>query len=173
MTGRVQGLLASAAFALYAAMGAAAFAQPGPPPGPGHNVMMRAPESAAERAGKLRDLLQLKPAQEPALQAFVGALDSARQAMGPPGGAPQAMPATTPERLARMQEMMARHQAAANAMIEATRRFYDQLDPAQKRAFDAMPPMMMMHHGLGGPMGGPGGGMGPRGVEGMGPPPGQ
>jgi hypothetical protein len=167
--------LATSALALYAAAGgAAAFAQPAPPGGgrpmahgPGGPMMGRRGADPAERAAKLRDLLQLKPAQEPALQAYVQALDSARQGMTPPGGA-EAWPKTTPERLARMQQMMAQHQSAMTAMIDATRRFYDQLDPAQKRAFDAMP--MMMGPGMG-PMGG---GMGPGhgpGGPGMAPPP--
>jgi hypothetical protein len=65
---------------------------------------------------------------------------------------------------------MAQHQSAMASAIDATRRFYDQLDPAQKRAFDALPPMMLMMHG-GGMMGGPGmmGGWG--GMPMMGPPP--
>ena len=59
-------------------------------------------------------------------------------------------PQTTPERLARMQQMMAQHQSAMASVVDATRRFYDQLDPAQKRAFDAAPMMMMMGPGMGG-----------------------
>jgi hypothetical protein len=176
MTGRIHGLLAGAAFALYAAAGAAAFAEPapgpgGPPggPGPGKAVMARAHPSPAERAARLRDLLQLKPAQEPALQTYVAALDSAGQGLwkGLGGMMSGGMPQTTPERLARMQQMMAQHQTAVAAMIDATRRFYDQLDPAQKRAFDALPEMMM-HGGMMGGMGMMGG---PGMMQGMGPPP--
>jgi hypothetical protein len=62
------------------------------------------------------------------------------------------MPATTPERLALMQQMMAQRQGAMTAAIDATRQFYDQLDPGQKKAFDAMP--MTLHDGVG-MMGGP------------------
>jgi hypothetical protein len=186
MTGRIQGLLASAAFALYAVAGAAAFAQPaarpeGPPaggPGPGKSIMRRSPPSAAEHAARLRDLLQLKPAQEPALTAYVSALENAREGMIGGAGAMMsgAAPQTTPERLARMQQLMAQHQSAVTSAIEATRRFYDQLDPAQKRAFDALPPMMLMMHGsgmMGGPgmMGGSGMMGGGDGMPMMGPPP--
>jgi hypothetical protein len=154
---RMQGLAAGAAFTLYAAMGAAAFAQPTPGmasgPGPQHHTITAHREDSAEHVARLRDLLQLRPAQEPALQAFVTALKSAHQGMPSPGGP---MPSTTPERLVRMQQMMAQHQKTMSAVIDATRRFYDQLDPGQKRAFDAIPMkkmMMMHHHGM---MGGPG-----------------
>jgi hypothetical protein len=166
MTGQIHRLLAGAALVLCA--GAAAYAQtpPAGPPGPGKGIMMRAPQTAAEHAARLRDLLQLKPAQEPALQAFASALESARQSLrsGMTAGPP---PQTTPERLARMQQMMTLRQSAMTAVIEATRRFYDQLDPAQKRAFDALPTQRGM--GMGGMHGM--GGMG--GMEGMpmGPPP--
>jgi hypothetical protein len=176
MKGRFHVVLAASALALYAATGAAAFAQPAPPAGakpmahgPGGPMMGQRGGDPAERAAKLRDLLQLKPAQEPALQAYLQALGSARQGMTP--GDDATWPKTTPERLARMQQMMAQHQAAMTAMMDATRRFYDQLDPAQKRAFDALP--MRMGPGMG-PMGG---GMGPRrgpggpGGHGMAPPP--
>jgi hypothetical protein len=160
MRGHLHGLLAGAAFALYAAAGVAAFAQPAPPPGgpegpPGarhmHGPQARDP---AEHAAHLRDVLQLKPAQEPALQAFVTALQSARSGMGParPPGPP---PATTPERLDAMQQGMARRQAAMTTVIDATRRFYAQLDPAQKRAFDALPPPAMGGGGMMGPPGPP------------------
>lgn len=156
MGGHLKRLTAAAAFAAYAAVGLAAFAQPGPAPAgraalPHPPPVESRPASDAERAERLRAVLQLKPAQEPALQAYIAAQDTARRGMaGGMGDGP--MPATTPERLERMQAMMARHQAAMTAMIDATRRFYDQLDPAQKRAFDALPMQMMGSHG--GMMGG-------------------
>jgi len=152
MRSGIQSVAAGGAFALYAAMGAAAFAQPTPAAAPAaHQHGMAAKgDDPAERASRLRDVLQLRPAQEPALQAYVSALRSAHQGMASEPAAP--MPSTTPERLDRMQRMMAQHQAAMTAMIDATRRFYDQLDAGQKRAFDAMPPKTMMkhHHGMGG-----------------------
>jgi hypothetical protein len=120
----------------------------------------------AEQAERLATVLQLRPAQQAAAQAFVGALDAARQQMiaAMPDGAP---PQTTPERLALMQRMMAQHQSAMTQVIEATRRFYAQLDPAQQRAFDALSPMLMRHHMMMGAMGPPEG-PGPHGP--MGPP---
>lgn len=172
MRGRIQGLFAGGAFALYLAAGAAAFAQPmaGDPHGdmPRGNMMMAHAESPAERAGRLRDLLQLRPAQEPALQSLMAALETGRKSMMDGMAMSGPMPSTTPERLARMQQMMAQHQAAAAAAMDAVRKFYDQLDPGQKRAFDALP--MMMMHGDMGMMGGMGS-MGPMDGAAM-PPPG-
>jgi hypothetical protein len=133
-------------------------------------------ETPAERAARLRDVLQLRPNQDAALQAFVGAQDSARQSIA--GAMAGPWPQTTPERLTRMQQMMSQHQTAMSAYMDATRRFYDQLDPAQKRAFDAMGPRMMMPGGgMGGGMGGGGwgghGGMRGRGMMAPPPPPAQ
>jgi hypothetical protein len=100
-------------------------------------------------AERLRNLLQLRPEQEPALTAYleamkpkmrVGRLDATEE-----------RPDTTPEKLARMEQRLAERQAAERARIEAVRRFYVQLDPRQKKAFDELP--LMMGPGLiGGPM---------------------
>jgi len=46
------------------------------------------------------------------------------------------------QKLARMEARMTEHEAAMKTRIAATKRFYDQLDPAQKRAFDELPLMM-------------------------------
>lgn len=153
MKASIHGWAAGAAFAIYVAVGATAFAQPASSAAtsPAQPPARMGAESQAQRADRLRAVLQLKPAQEPALQAYVAALDSSHRAMMD-GMQPGSAPATTPERLARMRQMMERHQSAMTAMIEATQRFYDQLDVSQKRAFDALP-MTMMHDGMG-PMGG-------------------
>jgi protein CpxP len=91
----------------------------------------------------LRDVLQLTPAQEPALQALVAA-------MKPPEGLREKMKAeheamaqlTTPQRLDRMKARMAEHEAMMDQHIAAVKHFYAQLTPAQQKAFDALPPMM-------------------------------
>ncbi|MDB5435333.1 MAG: hypothetical protein JWR47_1590, partial [Phenylobacterium sp.] len=54
---------------------------------------------------------------------------------------------TTPQRLAEMEAQMAAHTAAMHVRIEATKRFYDQLEPSQKKVFDELPMLMI------GPMG--------------------
>ncbi|MBS0411586.1 MAG: Spy/CpxP family protein refolding chaperone [Proteobacteria bacterium] len=113
-------------------------------------------------AARLRDILQLRPDQEGALHAF---LDS----MKPPADMMERMRKdhdeaehlTTPQRLDRMLAKMDEHHAHMVAHIEAVKRFYAQLSPAQQKAFDAMGPMMHGRHGMGGP--GMGGHHGPMG----------
>jgi hypothetical protein len=101
----------------------------------------------------LRAILQLKPGQEAALTAYVAAMkppEHGRDGMmhRADGGPPT--PKTTPERLAMIDKRMSEHAAKAHARLDAIRTFYNQLDPAQKRAFDELPPMMGRHRG--GPM---------------------
>jgi hypothetical protein len=156
--------LAGAAFVLYAAAGVAAYAQPVPPAPPGmdrheHRMVVRRGFDEQDQARHLRAILQLRPSQEPALAAYLAATrpdPAATMRMQAPG-----QPKTTPERLARMEQMIAMHQETMRARIEATKRFYGQLDPAQKAAFDELPLM-------GGPMGV--GHMGPVKIMHRGPP---
>jgi hypothetical protein len=151
-----QGAIAGAAFALFAAAGAAAYAQAAPEAQPRlergerheqRTVIIRRGDERPDQAEHLRAILQLKSGQETALTAYL-------EAMHPKGDHERMMrmhgegeAKTTPERLARMEARMAEHEAAMKSRIAATKRFYDQLDPAQKRAFDELPLMM------GGPMG--------------------
>ncbi len=121
----------------------------------------------AKHAQHLRDVLQLTSAQEPALQAFLAATKPPEHPAhpahpGPDGDKAEHKPMTTPERLDMQAAMMAKHHAAFEKRAAATRAFYAQLTPAQKKAFDALP---MMH----GPrmMHGPGGKGGMRGMGGM------
>lgn len=150
MARRLNGLLAGAALALAATCGAAAYAQPAAKAAPAmerhEERMMMIQRHGAERdpAQHLRAILQLRPNQEPALQAFLAAGKPDHDHMMRMDDA--AEPKTTPERLAMMEQHMTEMQAAMRARIDATRRFYDQLDPAQKRAFDEMPMMMMGGH---------------------------
>jgi protein CpxP len=155
--------------ALVAALslaGGASFAQPAAPPasGPhaeGHHWQRPDPAQMAERhAQHLRDALQLRPDQEPALRALIAA-------MQPPPGAMDKMreaheagaKLTTPERLDRMQAMMAEHEARFREHVDAIKRFYAQLSPSQQKAFDAMPMMGMGGHGMHGGMHGMNDGM--------------
>ena len=87
-------------------------------------------------AEHLRNMLQLKPNQETALQAYVAAMHPEGHEMT---RADDAMaPRTTPERLALMQKHLDEHNAMVRGQIEATKRFYDQLDPGQRKAFDEL-----------------------------------
>lgn len=162
--------------ALAGGLASASFAQPAAMPMAGHPMaghamegrMVQAdPEAMAARFTEhLRAVLQLTPAQEPALKAFIAA-------MKPPGDMRERMAArrqemaglTTPQRLDRMKARMAERQAEFDRHADAVRRFYAQLTPSQQKAFDAMGPM----HGHGGMGGGRHmmGGMGD--MDGMGP----
>ena len=155
---RYQGVLAGAALALSAAVAATAYAQAAPDSeqqprvdrGERHErherhertVIIRRGDDGVNQAEHLRAILQLKPAQEPALTAYLAAMHPKgdHERMMKMGG--EGRPKTTPEKLARMEARMTEHEAAMKTRIAATKRFYDQLDPAQKRAFDELPLMM-------------------------------
>ena len=173
-----RGLALMAAAALTLATAAAAVAQDAPPPGPppmadegpggpdGPPPMMRHhrldPEAQAQH---LRDVLQLRADQDGALKAYLDAVAPGDRGKDRPNreavDAPR-KPLTTPERLDREAE----HLARAKARIDATRAFYAALSPSQKKAFDALGPMAGGHgpmmrrvefrHFKGGPGGMPG-----------------
>jgi len=152
------GLIAGAALSLAAAT--ATFAQapaPGAPPAPRAGMMHHQQHDPAAMAAKLRTSLQLTPAQEPALQAFIGAMQPTgemREHMK--GDRDQWKTLTTPQRLDKMQAMMSEHQQMFARHADAVRRFYAALTPAQQKDFDAMHQGMM---GDGGMHGGKGHGM--------------
>lgn len=98
-------------------------------------------------------LLQLRPEQRPALQAFL-------EATRPHHGHGRdhmvrfehhADDRTTLQRLDDMQARAAEHKAETDRKVAAIKTFYGQLDAKQKQAFDAMP-MLMMVGRMGGPM---------------------
>ena len=146
-----------AALLTVAALPAAAQQAPGAPPMPHRDHAMM----AQRRADDLALLLDLKPAQRPALDAFLKA-SRPGWAQGRPGrrpeGTPQAGAGTTPpsftQRLDRMDEFGARRAEAGHQRIAATKAFYQSLDPHQQQLFEAV---MRMRHGRGG-HGGHGGG---------------
>jgi protein CpxP len=168
----VRPLCLSASILILGACGAAT-AQPAPPPPPGHDMMGSMhdmgkggmghdPAAMAQRhADKLRAALQLTPAQEPALRAFLAEMRPP-EGMGGKMGMGERMKGmheemaslTTPQRLDRMQERMDKHRAMFDRHAAAVKRFYAQLTPAQQKAFDAMPMMGHMDHGRRGGHGG-------------------
>jgi hypothetical protein len=101
------------------------------------------------REQHLKDVLQLRPNQEPALKAFLEATapDRARDRVvrfDRDGGG-----RNTAERLAEMEAQFAQQQAGMRRRIDATKAFYAQLDERQRKAFDAMPMLMMAGPGFG------------------------
>jgi hypothetical protein len=161
-------LALAASLALVAGV---SFAQQPPPPGQGpgerYGERMRPdPAQIAERrAQRLRDTLQLRPDQEPALRAFLDASRPSGDRMGRRHDRGEAQaPLTTPQRLDRMHERLAERMANFERRAAATKRFYAALSPAQQRAFDALPRDGGRRGGRGGPGGHHGGHHGgPRG----------
>jgi hypothetical protein len=98
----------------------------------------------------MKALLQLRPDQEPALKAFLDASQPEHRGGDhmvrfDRGGDAR----TTTERLSEMEQRMAEQQAGMKKRIDATRAFYAQLDEKQRKAFDAMPMLMMVGPGMG------------------------
>jgi len=160
-----------AAFAA-AVLGSAAFAahaQTQAPIGgaPKDGPRAERPRDPAQRIQAMRERLGLTPAQESAFQTWLGSMrppEGMRRGERPNRGEGQAL--STPERIDRRLAMAEQRLAMAKQRGEATKRFYAQLTPDQKKTFDAMRPM-------GGGRGGPGmrgghrrGGMGPGGERG-------
>lgn len=103
----------------------------------GRGMVLRAERHHRDPAEHLRAVLQLRPNQEPALKAYLAAIEPQHHEttivrLGDEG------PRTTPERLAQIETMLAEHDQTVHARVEATRRFYDQLDATQKKAFDEL-----------------------------------
>lgn len=134
-------------------------------------------------ADDLALLLDLKPAQRPALDAFLKAshpgmnmgMDMGMGPMGgPAGGEPAdgaAPPPTFTEHLDRMDQAATRRADAQHQRVAAVKAFYQSLDPHQRQLFEAV---MRLRHG-GGKQGGMGGHMrgghpGPDGMDGPGAP---
>jgi hypothetical protein len=114
--------------------------------GAGERRVMIMRHGERDPAEHLRTLLQLKPSQEAALSAYLAATrpDHAHEhfvEMSDHEGAK-----TTPQRLGEMEKRMAERAARGHARIDATRRFYDQLEPSQEKVFDELPMLI-------GPMG--------------------
>ncbi|HYE46711.1 MAG TPA: Spy/CpxP family protein refolding chaperone [Caulobacter sp.] len=156
---RHAGLLASAAFALTAA-GAAVAGEPAAKekgevkverkvfvhraggPGGHHGPMAMRHHDPEAHAQHLRDTLQLRPDQEPALKAYLEATKpqvhkfEKKLEDGKPAEKPKML--TTPERLDLQAKRMADHQAAFQKRANATRAFYAALSPSQQKAFDVL-----------------------------------
>ena len=116
-------------------------------------------EMRQRREQRLHDVLQIRPDQETAFHAYLTAVTPPRrEGEGPRGagrerdGRDREKPAmTTPERLDRVAARQAEHEKRFAQVASATKAFYGALNPEQRKAFDAMPTMMMGegHHGFG------------------------
>ena len=116
------------------------------------------PPSAAQRAAWMHDrqeahakalhaILNLRPDQEAAFQAFQAAMTPPPREHHEHMDQAAAAAMTTPQRLDRMADRMAKHDADFRRRADAIKAFYAALGPDQQRAFDAM-------HEMGGHRGG-------------------
>jgi len=163
MTSTIRRLLLGASLAASMGLAGAALAQDeaGPPQGPPTEAHQGRAERVAQYAAELREALHLRADQQGALDEYLASMRPHRgdHRGRREGDEDQAL--TTPDRLDRMLARYDEHRARLVAMIEPTKRFYAQLTPEQRRAFDQMPPPGVGHHreGLGPRM------LGPRGRD--------
>jgi hypothetical protein len=127
----------------------------------------RRAEMQADRAQRMHDILQITPAQEGAFKAFQDAMKPPTPPKPPTQAELDARKnMTTTQRLdARMARVTERYNAA-KTRTDATKRFYNALNPAQKKSFDALGDGMRQRAGMtrdGRGPGGPGMGRGMRG----------
>lgn len=125
--------------------------------GPISRTMMA--QMQAREADDIALLLNLRANQRPALAAFLGSMTPPPPPWVGEGRSAQDGPQTMPPRegfaqhLDRMTQDTARRSAEDLQRIAAARKFYDALDPTQRRAFEAL---LRLRHGRGpgfGPMG--------------------
>jgi hypothetical protein len=146
-----------AGLALPLGLASAALAQDAPPSGAtadmhhgwGDHHMGDPAERRAHMTQHLREVLQLQPAQDAALAAFIDSMKPPGGDMHPGMGHDDGAMAhlSTPELL---DKMMARFDAMHSRMaahVAATKQFYAQLTPSQQKAFDDLAPMMIGHFG--------------------------
>ena len=89
----------------------------------------------AERADRLKTLLQLQPNQQAAWDKYVKATTPAPRAK-PAGERPDLRKLSTPERLDLAQKLRKERAAHAEQRDQATRAFYSSLNSSQQKAFD-------------------------------------
>ena len=113
------------------------------------------PARMAERVNRhladLKQKLQITASQEAAWTSFANAMQPPANLQRPDRQALANL--TTPERLDQMRAMRDRRNAEMDRRAEATKAFYAQLSPEQKKTFDSETARMFQH----GPRGGHGG----------------
>lgn len=140
-------LVAATALALLGLTAAAQAPQPAvvaPRPAPamqGQHPMMqhhleRQQQRAAQRQERLKQILQITPAQEGAWSTWIASRQAGKSFRR--GQRAELAQLTTPERIDRMRALRAARVAEADRRGEATKAFYAALTPAQQKAFDAL-----------------------------------
>jgi hypothetical protein len=138
--------LSRVALAAALSISTLAAAEPAPPQGQDRHawIQQRIAERRAETSRDLAILLEIKPGQQAALDAFLAARAPERDDSRPGSGAAE----TEPERLDRMSAVAQGRAARMQGRIEATRRFYAALDPRQQRLFDALMRLRRASHDM-------------------------
>jgi len=140
-------LVAATALALLGLGAGAQAPQPaavaaGPAPAmQGQRPMMEHPlerqqQRAAQRQARLKQILQITPAQEGAWSTWIASRQAGKSFQR--GQRAQFAQLATPERLDRMRALRAARVAEADRRGEATKAFYAALTPSQQKAFDAL-----------------------------------
>jgi protein CpxP len=132
---------------VLATLGLAAVAQtpPGPPPGgPARQERMERFDPArmqqhmqarmAKRMARLKETLQIAPAQEGAWTAWTASMQPPANWKRPDRAEFERL--TTPQRIDRMHALRAERMARMDQRAEATKTFYAALNPTQQRVFD-------------------------------------
>ena len=100
-------------------------------------------ERQEAKAKALHDILNLRPDQDAAFQAFQAAMAPSSRMNRRDGQNHEAEAAlSTPQRLDHMADRMARRQAEFQQRASAIKQFYSVLSPEQQRAFDALQALM-------------------------------
>lgn len=111
-------------------------------PAPMHQRMQA---RTATRMARLKETLQIAPAQEGAWNAWAAAMQPTADRRRPDRAEFERL--TTPDRIDRMRASRAERNAMMDRRAEATKSFYAGLDPVQKRVFDLATARAMGHHG--------------------------
>lgn len=96
----------------------------------------RQQQRAAQRQARLKQILQITPAQEGAWSTWIASRQAGKSFQL--GQRAQFAQLTTPERIDRMRALRAARVAEADRRGEATKAFYAALTPSQQKAFDAL-----------------------------------
>lgn len=150
-------LRASTGFVALAAVASVAFAvqaqdQAPPAPGAGHSPEQRAAwmhDRQEAHAKALHAILNLRPDQEAAFQAFQAAMTPPPHEHHDPMDHASADAMTTPQRLDKIADRMTKRETQFRLRADAIKSFYAALSPDQQRAFDALPMMHGGGHGMG------------------------
>ena len=110
----------------------------------------------AQRMARLKDALQIAPAQEGAWNAWVAAMQPPADWKRPDRAELERL--ATPDRIDRMRSLRSERNAMMDRRAEATNSFYAGLNPIQKRVFDLATARGMGRRGGGGDGGERGGG---------------